>query len=87
MGTAIVLVILAVVIALATKSLIKDKKNGKSISCGGDCKHCHVQRQEDRLDRSFWRCIKSLWDMLHQIFMGHYLNQRIAHDIILSRIK
>lgn len=41
MGTAIVLVILAVVVALATKSLIKDKKNGKSISCGGDCKHCH----------------------------------------------
>mgnify|MGYP003424918986 FL=1 len=41
MGTAIVLVILAVVVALATKSLIKDKKNGKSISCGGDCRHCH----------------------------------------------
>ena len=29
MGTAIVLVILAVVVALATKSLIKDKKNGR----------------------------------------------------------
>ena len=42
MGTAIVLVVLAVVVALATKSLIKDKKNGKSISCGGDCKHCPV---------------------------------------------
>ena len=41
MGTAIVLVVLAVVVALATKSLIKDKKNGKSISCGGDCKHCY----------------------------------------------
>lgn len=41
MGTAIVLVVLAVVVALAAKSLIKDKKNGKSISCGGDCKHCH----------------------------------------------
>ena len=41
MGTAIVLVVLAVVVALAARSLIKDKKNGKSISCGGDCKHCH----------------------------------------------
>lgn len=41
LATAIVLVILAVVVALAAKSLIKDKKNGKSISCGGDCKHCH----------------------------------------------
>lgn len=41
LATAIVLVILAVVVALAAKSLIKDKKNGKSISCGGDCKNCH----------------------------------------------
>lgn len=41
MGTAIVLVILAVAVSLATKSLIRDKKNGKSISCGGDCKSCH----------------------------------------------
>lgn len=41
MGTAIVLVALLVVVALAARSLIKDKKNGKSISCGGDCKHCH----------------------------------------------
>lgn len=29
----------------------------------------------------------NLYGTLHQIFMGHYLNQRIAHDIILSRIK
>ena len=40
-GTAIVLVILIVVVTIATKSLIKDNKNGKSISCGGDCKNCH----------------------------------------------
>ena len=40
-GTAIVLVILIVVVTIATKSLIKDKKNGNSISCGGDCKNCH----------------------------------------------
>ncbi len=40
MGTAVVLVILAFVIALAVRSLYKDKKNGKSISCGGDCSHC-----------------------------------------------
>ncbi|MCI7107723.1 MAG: FeoB-associated Cys-rich membrane protein [Lachnospiraceae bacterium] len=41
MGTAIVLIILAVVVTLAIRSLIKDKLNGKSISCGGDCKNCH----------------------------------------------
>ena len=40
MGTAIVLVILAVVVAIATKSLIKDKKNGKSVQCGCDCSSC-----------------------------------------------
>lgn len=40
MGTAIVLLIITVAVALATKSLIKDKLKGKSTSCGGDCKHC-----------------------------------------------
>ena len=39
-GTAIVLVILIVVVTIATKSLIKDKKNGKSIQCGCDCSSC-----------------------------------------------
>lgn len=40
MGTAIVgLILLCVVIAII-KSMIKDKKNGKSIQCGGDCKYC-----------------------------------------------
>ncbi len=40
MGTFIVLAIVAVAIFFAVKSMVKDKKNGKSISCGGDCKHC-----------------------------------------------
>lgn len=40
MGTAIVLVILAGIITLAVMSMVKDKKNGKSLQCGGDCKHC-----------------------------------------------
>lgn len=39
MGTAIVSVILAAVIAIAAWSVIKDKKKGKS-SCGCDCRHC-----------------------------------------------
>ena len=42
MGTAIVLIILLVVVSLVIRSIIKDKKNGKSITCGGDCKNCHV---------------------------------------------
>ena len=40
MGTAIVAVIVAGIIALAVRSMVKDKKNGKSLQCGGDCKNC-----------------------------------------------
>lgn len=40
MGTVIVLAALAVVVALVIRSMIRDKKNGKSLQCGGDCKKC-----------------------------------------------
>lgn len=40
MGTLIVLAVLAVAVALIVRSMVKDKKNGKSIQCGGDCRHC-----------------------------------------------
>lgn len=40
MGTVVVLAILTLVIAFAIRSIYKDKKRGKSISCGGDCGHC-----------------------------------------------
>lgn len=40
MGTLIVGSILLVIIGLIIRSMIKDKKAGKSIQCGGDCKHC-----------------------------------------------
>ena len=39
MGTVIVLVIVAGAAALAIRSMIKDKKAGKSLQCG-DCTHC-----------------------------------------------
>ena len=39
-GTAIVLVIVGVVIALVVRSMIKSKKQGKSLQCGMDCKKC-----------------------------------------------
>lgn len=51
MGTIIVLAILIVAVALVVRSMIRDKKNGKSIQCGGDCKycggHCHQVTQTD----------------------------------------
>ena len=36
MGTVVVGIIVAGVVALAVRSMVRDKKNGKSIQCGGD---------------------------------------------------
>ena len=45
MGTIIVLIVLAIIIALIIRSMVKDKKAGNSLQCGGDCSkcggHCH----------------------------------------------
>lgn len=40
MGTILVAVIVAAIVGLIIYSMVRDKKNGKSIQCGGDCKHC-----------------------------------------------
>lgn len=40
MGTVVVLAIVAGIVALAVRSMIKDKKAGRSLQCGGDCKRC-----------------------------------------------
>ena len=40
MGTVVVGIIVAGVVALAVRSMVRDKKNGKSIQCDGDCKNC-----------------------------------------------
>lgn len=44
-GTGITLIILGIAVGFVIKSMIKDKKAGKSLHCGGDCKscggHCH----------------------------------------------
>lgn len=40
MGTAVVLGILLINVGFVIRGMIKDKKNGKSIQCGGNCKHC-----------------------------------------------
>ena len=45
MGTMITLAVVAAMVGLAVRSMIRDKKNGKSLQCGGDCSrcggHCH----------------------------------------------
>ncbi|MEO2239802.1 FeoB-associated Cys-rich membrane protein [Dorea sp. YH-dor226] len=40
MGTVVVLLVLVGVVGMAVRSMIKDKKAGKSLQCGCDCKHC-----------------------------------------------
>lgn len=39
MGTFVIGIILVGIVALIIRSMIKDKKSGKS-QCGGDCSHC-----------------------------------------------
>ncbi|RKI85928.1 FeoB-associated Cys-rich membrane protein [bacterium 0.1xD8-71] len=40
MGTIIVLALVAGAVVLAVRSMIKAKKAGKSLQCGGDCSRC-----------------------------------------------
>lgn len=40
MGTLVVLAVVAGLVTLAVKSMVRDKKNGKSLQCGADCKNC-----------------------------------------------
>mgnify|MGYP004531978189 CR=1 FL=1 len=40
MGTLIVGIILLIIVALIVANMVRDKKNGKSLQCGGDCKNC-----------------------------------------------
>ncbi len=39
MSTLAVLAILVFIIAMIVRSIVRDKKNGKSL-CGGNCQHC-----------------------------------------------
>ncbi len=40
MGTFVVAVILAAVVGMSIRSMRRDKKSGKSLSCGCGCKNC-----------------------------------------------
>ncbi len=40
MGTFIIGILLLIIVAVIIMSMAKDKKNGKSLQCGEDCKHC-----------------------------------------------
>lgn len=40
MGTILVLAALAVIVGLIVSSMARERKNGKSARCGGDCGRC-----------------------------------------------
>ncbi|WP_167957482.1 FeoB-associated Cys-rich membrane protein [Anaerosporobacter faecicola] len=40
MGTIVVGVVLLGIVGLIIRSIVRDKKQGKSLQCGCDCKHC-----------------------------------------------
>lgn len=40
MGTIFVGLALVVIVLLIVNKMVKDKKAGKSVCCGEDCKHC-----------------------------------------------
>ena len=40
MGTIIVGIIIIAVVALAVRSILRDRKSGKSCHCGGNCGSC-----------------------------------------------
>ncbi|MDD6440710.1 MAG: FeoB-associated Cys-rich membrane protein [bacterium] len=48
MGTVIVCVLLVGVVGLVIRSMVKDKKAGKSLQCGQNCKHCCGHCHEER---------------------------------------
>lgn len=48
MGTVIVFVLLVGVVGLVIRSMVKDKKAGKSLQCGQNCKHCCGHCHEER---------------------------------------
>lgn len=47
-GTIVVLVFIGIVVGLVIRSMVKDKKAGKSLQCGMDCKNCsgHCSRAD-----------------------------------------
>lgn len=40
MGTFITAAVLAGIVGLVIRKMIRDKKSGKSLQCGCDCAHC-----------------------------------------------
>lgn len=42
-STSVVGIVLLSAVVLAVRSMIRDKRKGKSLQCGGECSHCGGQ--------------------------------------------
>ncbi|MCI8613906.1 MAG: FeoB-associated Cys-rich membrane protein [Lachnospiraceae bacterium] len=40
MGTIVTAAVLACIVGLIIRKMVRDKKSGKSLQCGCDCEHC-----------------------------------------------
>ncbi len=40
MGTFVTAAVLACIVGMVIRKMVQDKKKGKSLQCGCDCKHC-----------------------------------------------
>ncbi len=40
MGTFIVGAVIITIVVAIISNMVRDRKQGKSVICGGDCKHC-----------------------------------------------
>lgn len=40
LGSVVILLVILGIVVLIIRSMVSDKKKGKSLQCGGDCKHC-----------------------------------------------
>lgn len=55
MSTLIVLAVVILLVYMAIRTMIRDHRNGRSISCGGSCAQCHggchanLKKEIDRL--------------------------------------
>lgn len=55
MSTLIVLAVVILLVCMAIRTMIRDHRNGRSISCGGSCAQCHggchanLKKEIDRL--------------------------------------
>ena len=50
MGTIVVGLLVIILLILAVRKIVIDKRNGKSCSCGGNCNNCGTKCRNQKAD-------------------------------------